>query len=217
MKMKKIEIVADFAHFKKPFATKQQFTYNVPPISTIIGILQNLFNTNIKDFAFGYTFEHNGVYKDLQRIYKEINIKTQAPGKRYKNDIWKSDVCEIHYLINPRLVIYTDIQEKLQINECLNLGKTDCLAKVKNEIVTLAKQKGTGYNQWTETNVNGDGFPERATIETKYNGTKGYYDIYTKLIKLNKEFENEGYYDEESEKIIYLWKYNKVGDINGTD
>jgi CRISPR-associated protein Cas5t len=214
MKMRKIEIFADFAHFKKPFATKQQFTHDVPPISTTVGILQNLFSNDIKDFVFGYTFEHSGIYKDLQRIYKEINIKTQAQGKRYKNDIWKSDVCEIHYLINPKLTIYTNIQEGLQINECLNLGKTDCLSRVKNEIATLVKQEGTGYNQWTETRVTGDGFPERVTIETKYNGTKGYYDIYTKLIKLNKEFKYEGYYDEESEKMVYLWKHNEVGDIN---
>ncbi|MBU3174307.1 CRISPR-associated protein Cas5 [Clostridium estertheticum] len=215
MEMRKIEIVADFAHFKKPFATKQQFTYDVPPISTVIGILQNLFNKDIKEFAFGYTFKHDGVYKDLQRIYKEVNINTQAPRARYNKDgMWTSDVCEIQYLINPKMTIYTNLHQELQINECLNLGKTDCLAKVKNEIITMDKQEGLTFNQWTEINTPGDGFPERATIETKYNGAKGYYDIYTKLLKLNKEFQCEGYYDTDSEKMVYLWEYNKAGDIH---
>lgn len=214
MEIRKIKITADFAHFKKPFATKQQFTYDIPPISTVIGILQNLFNKEIKEFIFGYTFEGDGIYKDLQRIYKEINLKTKRFGERYNNNTWNSDVCEVHYLINPTLVIYTNIQGEFQVNECLNLGKTDCLARLRSDKVNLVKIKGIGYNQWTEANLEGDGFPERISIETKYNGTKGYYDIYTKLVKLNKEFEYDGYYDEESDKMIYLWKYNRVGDIS---
>lgn len=215
MRLRKIKIVADLAHFKKPFATKYHFTYEIPPISTVVGIIQNLFSENIDDFVFGCIFEQDGIFKDLQRIWKEVNLKTNFKGERYKNDMWKSDVCEIDYLINPKLIIYTDIEEKINISECLNLGKTDCLAKVvSDEIIELECTEGNGYNQWTSIDVKGNNLPERISIETKYNSKKGYYDIYTKLIRLNSNFRIKGYYDEEEDQIIYLWKRKQVGEIN---
>ncbi|AKN31465.1 CRISPR-associated protein Cas5 [Clostridium carboxidivorans P7] len=213
MELRKIEIVSDFAHFKKPFATKQQFTYTIPPISTVIGIIQNLFHEGISDFVFGFTFKYDEIFKDIQKIYKEVNFNTRKERERYnKNGVWTSDVCEIHYLVNSKLVIYTDIEDELKINECLNLGKTDCLARIlSDKVVELSRRYGVGYGQWTEPNVQGNGFPERIAVETKYNGKKGYYDIYTKLVKLNDEFSYEGYNDDE---MIYLWQYSKRGEIS---
>lgn len=218
MKLRKIEIISELAHFKKPYATKQQATYESPPVSAVVGMQKNLFNKTISNFIFGYTFEFDGIFKDLQRVYKEVNFNTKSENDRFSKGIWTSDVCEIHYLVNPRLTIYTSIQDKMEINECLNLGKTDCLARVvKDEVIELRKQKNAGYNQWTETHDDGDGFPERIAVETKYNGSKGYYDIYTKLLKLNKEFTCEGYYDEQKQQIIYLWQYEKEGNVNGIE
>lgn len=216
MKLRKLEIVSNFAHFKKPFATKQQFTYSVPPISTVIGIMQNLFNEDINNFILGFTFKYSEIFKDIQRIYKEVNFNTRKDSERYnKNGIWTSDVCEIDYLVDSKLIIYTNIKDDLNINECLNLGKTDCLAKVLNDrVIELNKINGVGHNQWTESYVKGSGFPERIAVETKYNGKKGYYDIYTKLVKLNNDFCFDGYYDDEQEEMIYLWYYRKNGEIS---
>lgn len=211
IKLTKIVIECEKAHFKIPMGSKVQRTYSIPPISTNIGIMQNLFNKDIDNFTCGFTFSANEeIFKDIQNIYKEVNLNVYTPAKRYDNNKWTSDICEIHYLINPRLVIYTDLpKDQIKINDCLVLGKTDCLAKVISiKTVKLINKIGYGYNQWTDLNV-GQGTINRIATETKYNGEKGIYDIWTKLLRQNEEFEYDKYYDEEEEQNICLWKYNK--------
>ncbi|HBF6215059.1 MULTISPECIES: CRISPR-associated protein Cas5 [Clostridioides] len=212
MILNKIEIIGDIAHFKIPMHSKIQRTYKIPPISTIVGILKNIYGEEIDDFTLGYVIYHNGTFKDLQTIYKEINpnVKTLTDSDRFQ-----TDVCPIEYLINPKLIIYTDINKNIEFNEPLCLGKTNCLAKVLSlsEIeVNLIDKKAIGYNQYTDINI-GDGMIKRINTLTEYNEKKGYYDIYSSMVRENDEFEYGKYYDEDEQQNIFLWNWKKGGVI----
>ncbi|HFL3556486.1 TPA: CRISPR-associated protein Cas5 [Clostridioides difficile] len=212
MILNKIEIIGDIAHFKIPMHSKIQRTYEIPPISTIVGILKNIYGEEIDDFTLGYVIYHNGTFKDLQTIYKEINpnVKTLTDSDRFQTDI-----CPIEYLINPKLIIYTDINKNIEFNEPLCLGKTNCLAKVLSlsEIkVNLIDKEAVGYNQYTDINI-GDGMIKRINTLTEYNEKKGYYDIYSSMVRENNEFEYNKYYDEDEKQNIFLWNWKKGGVI----
>ncbi|EGT2198326.1 TPA: CRISPR-associated protein Cas5 [Clostridioides difficile] len=212
MILNKIEIIGDIAHFKIPMHSKIQRTYEIPPISTIVGILKNIYGEEIDDFTLGYVIYHNGTFKDLQTIYKEINpnVKTLTDSDRFQ-----TDVCPIEYLINPKLIIYTDINKNIEFNEPLCLGKTNCLAKVLSlsEIkVNLIDKEAVGYNQYTDINI-GDGMIKRINTLTEYNEKKGYYDIYSSMVRENEEFEYGKYYDEDEQQNIFLWNWKKGGVI----
>ncbi|EGT2201219.1 CRISPR-associated protein Cas5 [Clostridioides difficile] len=212
MILNKIEIIGDMAHFKIPMHSKIQRTYEIPPISTVVGILKNIYGEEIEDFILGYVIYHDGTFKDLQTIYKEINpnVKTLTDSDRFQ-----TDVCPIEYLINPKLIIYTNIDKNIEFNEPLCLGKTNCLAKVLSlsEIeVNLIDKKAIGYNQYTDINI-GDGMIKRINTLTEYNEKKGYYDIYSSMVRENDEFEYGKYYDEDEQQNIFLWKWKKGGVI----
>lgn len=212
MILNKIEIIGDIAHFKIPMHSKIQRTYEIPPISTIVGILKNIYGEEIDDFILGYVIYHNGTFKDLQTMYKEINpnVKTLTDSDRFQ-----TDVCPIEYLINPKLIIYTDIDKNIEFSEPLCLGKTNCLAKVLSlsEIkVNLIDKKAVGYNQYTDINI-GDGMIKRINTLTEYNEKKGYYDIYSSMVRENNEFEYDKYYDEDEKQNIFLWNWKKGGVI----
>ncbi|MCJ0222580.1 CRISPR-associated protein Cas5 [Clostridioides difficile] len=212
MILNKIEIIGDMAHFKIPMHSKIQRTYEIPPISTVVGILKNIYGEEIDDFILGYVIYHNGTFKDLQTIYKEINpnVKTLTDSDRFQ-----TDVCPIEYLINPKLIIYTNIDKNIEFNEPLCLGKTNCLAKVLSlsEIeVNLIDKKAIGYNQYTDINI-GDGMIKRINTLTEYNEKKGYYDIYSSMVRENDEFEYDKYYDEDEQQNIFLWNWKKGGVI----
>lgn len=203
MILNKIEIIGDMAHFKIPMHSKIQRTYEIPPISTVVGILKNIYGEEIDDFILGYVIYHDGTFKDLQTIYKEINpnVKTLTDSDRFQ-----TDVCPIEYLINPKLIIYTNIDKNIEFNEPLCLGKTNCLAKVLSlsEIeVNLIDKKAIGYNQYTDINI-GDGMIKRINTLTEYNEKKGYYDIYSSMVRENDEFEYGKYYDEDEQQNIFM-------------
>ncbi|HID0768128.1 TPA: CRISPR-associated protein Cas5 [Clostridium botulinum] len=210
MKFNKAIITSEKSHFKDGMNGKNQNSFKIPPISTVIGTLKNIYGQGIKDFIFGYTFEYETVFKDAATIYKEINpnARSLTYSKRFITDI-----CFIEYLVNPILTVYTNIDIKPIITDVLNLGKTDCLAKAdfSKEKVEIINKKAIGYNQWTPVNI-GNGIIKRINLETKYNSKKGYYDYYTKQLRLNKEFESN-YCVNDSEEGIQLWKYEGIGDI----
>lgn len=217
MKIRKIEIISDLAHFKKPYSTKTQNTYSIPPISTVLGIIKNLFGEDKLRFIFGYTFTANeNSFKDIQKIYKEVNFNAGKEKERFNKDgIWVSDIGEIHYLINPKLTIYISLKEKMIISEPLNLGKTDCLARVAHDqYICLEDIEGEGFNQFTPLEIEGIGKPMNLTIETLYNGNKGYYDIYKKHVRLNQSFKYNKHYDKDDNQNIFLWEYKGSGKID---
>lgn len=212
MLLNKITIIGELAHFKIPYAGKQQRTYRIPPPSTVIGILKNLYGTHINNFIFGYTFTaDDNLFKDIQKIYKEINLNVISESGRYNGQKWNSDVCEIQYLCNPVLTIYTDINDELIVEECLNLGKTDCLATIKQvDKVELVDIEGEGFYQWTTLDV-GDGIIERVSMETVYNGQKGIYDVYSAPLRFNKSFKLAKHHDKDQGQSVFLWHHEKEG------
>lgn len=217
MDLFKIEIVAEFAHFKIPLTSKKQRTYKIPPISTVIGILENIYSNRHEmiqeEFILGYEFEYDKVYTDIQKIYKEVNLKEKTYGSSYNSEGYQiSDVCEIEYLYKPKLTIYTNINKDFTCNQILNLGKTDCLAKiskidrVKLEISEAYNFKGE--NQYTDLNL-GNGVIKKISYLTKFN-KYGFYDVETINVRENKEF----YYKYAiEEKGVFLWKLTDGGGI----
>lgn len=209
MILTKLEITSDLAHFKIPMTSKINKTYLIPPISTSIGILQNIYNDDIDDFVFGSSITHEGIHKEIVKIYKEIN-----PNKKKLTDFkrFQSDIMEIEYLIKPRLLIYTNIKKSIILKDVLTLGKTDCLAKLKVSEVELKKQYIEGYNQYTPIDI-GNGPIKRITTETRFNEKKGYFDIFSDMFRENKIFKCEGYYDNDEENNIILWTWRKDGKV----
>lgn len=208
MIMTEITITSNLAHFKNSTNGKNQNTFKCPPVSTIVGILKNIYNESISDFLFGYTCQYNGLFTDLSTIYKEIN-----PNARLLTDSarFTADVCAVEYLVDPIIKIYTTIQDAIEIKEILNLGKTNCLAKCSFKQVEIVENKSIGYNQWTDVKT-GNGIIKRINKETIYNKSKGYFDYYTMLARMNNEF-TSSYEIEELNEGIYLWEYKGIGDV----
>ncbi|KEH96999.1 CRISPR-associated protein Cas5 [Clostridium botulinum] len=207
MEFKKLVLTSKMAHFKNGINGKNQNTFRVPPISTIVGILKNIYGKDIKDFIFGYTCKYDGIFKDVTTIYKEVNLDiSSAKGDRFQHDI-----AFIEYLVNPIITVYTNLDTPIKINDILNLGKTNCLAKCKFEKENITNKECIGYNQWTPINT-GNGKIKRINKETIYNQNKGYYDYYTELFRLNEEFTAK-HILEDQEEGIQLWQYRGVGDI----
>ncbi|MGV3026738.1 CRISPR-associated protein Cas5 [Clostridium thermobutyricum] len=215
MKLRKIIIKGKLAHFKIPLQGKLQRTYNIPPISTIIGILQNIFNKDINDFIVGFTIKYKNIEKEFTKIYKEVDGRENkyTCGRRFKEDNYI-----IENLTDVELIIYTDIKDNIELNDVLVLGKTNYLATITNykdgkfEEVKLVEKKGNGYNQWTSLNVK-SGMPVRINTITWFDSLKCAYDFKTELVKRNNEFEYDKFYDEEEGQNIFLWKW-KDGEIN---
>ncbi|WP_297521053.1 CRISPR-associated protein Cas5 [uncultured Clostridium sp.] len=210
MKLRKTKIIAPLGHFKVPLQGKLQKTYDKPPISSIVGILQNLFGENINDFILGFTFEYKNISKEFNKIYKEVDGRKNkyTAGRRFTGDNFITE-----HLVDTELIIYTDIDKKIILDETLVMGKANYLATlVSDEEVNLINQKAQGFNQWTDMSIEG-GMPVRINTLTKFNSDKCAYDYETELVKNNKEFEYDKFYDEEEEQNIFLWNW-KDGEIN---
>lgn len=207
--MEKIVIVGDKAHFKIPNGGENQLTYEIPPISTVVGILQNIYNKDINDFLVGYKIEYSSKEKEITKIYKEVNINDDLKNpKRFTNAI-----CYVENLTNVRLVIYTDILDKIELNECLTLGKAGYLANLNiKHNYDLIDKEGIAYNQYSPISM-GYGRILRIKTLTKYNGLKGYYDYWSTLVRQNNEVEYSKFYDEEEEENIIMWKW-KDGEVS---
>lgn len=213
MKLNRIIIKGDFAHFKIPARAKIQQTYSIPPISTVVGILQNIYGTDIDDFHLGYTINYKTKHKDLMTIYKELNISEKRPTDKKR---FITDTCIVEYLYDVELVIYTDIDKEVELKDVLVLGKANCLGTInKIEEVELLDKEGFGYNQYTEKNI-GEGQIRRINTLTKYNPLKDMYDIKSNVVRENTEFEYHKNYDSDLEQNIYIWKW-KEGNINALD
>lgn len=211
MKINRIIIKGDFAHFKIPAKSKIQQTYEIPPISTIVGILQNIYGKDINSFILGYTINYRHKNKDLMRIYKEFNLSEKSSTDKER---FKTDTCIVEYLYDVELVIYTSINQNILLEDVLVLGKANCLATISDiREVELTEKEGYGYNQYTDKSI-GEGQIRRINTITKFNEDIDMYDIKSALVRENNEFEFNNYYDEELEQNIYLWNW-KDGEING--
>ena len=208
MRVKKLIITGNEAHFKIPMRSKFQNTYKIPPISTVVGMLKTIYNEDINDFKVGYFIEYEGINKEINTIYKDVNL-----NERSLNDRGKIDTMYVENLYNVRLIIYHNINSEITLNEPLVLGKTNYLANIKFEVVDLKNKEGYGYMQYTPIDI-GNGIIQRINTETKYNPLKGYYEYKTELTRENLEgFKLKNNYDETENMNIYMWKW-RDGDVS---
>ena len=70
--MKKLRITSMTGHFGKILGHDDIGTYDIPPISTIIGLLKVIYGENVLEevFKFGYIYRDKGSFKDDIIIYK---------------------------------------------------------------------------------------------------------------------------------------------------
>lgn len=213
MNLKRIIIKGDFAHFKIPARSKIQLTYEIPPISTVVGILQNIYGMEIDDFTLGYFINYTTKHKEAMTIYKELDLSENSHKSKKR---FITDLCIVEFLYNIELVIYTDIDREIELKEPLVLGKTNCLASI-SEItnIDLIDKEGYGYNQYTSKNI-GNGQIRRINTLTSYNENTDMYDIKSELVRENIEFKYDKNYDNDLERNIYLWNW-RGGKISGID
>lgn len=213
MKINRIILKGDFAHFKKPARGKIQQTYEIPPISTVVGILKNIYGEDIDDFILGYSIKYKAKHKDAMTLYKEVNLSERSPKDRKR---FITDLCIVEYLYRVELTIYTDISKDVSMKDVLVLGKSNCLATLYEiKEIELSDEDGFGYNQYTQREI-GDGQIRRINTLTKFNEHKDMYDIKSEIVRENLEFEYDKNYDKELEQNIYLWKW-KGGKIDGVN
>lgn len=203
MKATKHTITSDMAHFKRFRSPLKQQSYKIPPISTVIGILKNIYGENIKDFVFGYNFSYDSSEYEIETIWKRsnINVQSEVPTKFPSH---------IEFLINPKLEILTiGLNSQIEFINNLNLGKTTCMAEVEFSNCDIVCQTSKSKNVITLLE-DGEGVIERQNIETYYDKTIGAFKQITKPIRINNEINCKYSYDG---KGIYLMKYKGVGDI----
>lgn len=211
MKLNRITITGDLAHFKIPAKSKIQQTFDIPPISTVIGILQNIYGKDIDDFTLGYFIKFKNKHKDAMTIYKELDLSERRPTDKKR---FISDLCIVEYLYDVELVIYTSINQNILLEDVLMLGKANCLGTIREiKEVKLTDKQSYGYYQYTDKNI-GEGQIRRINTITKFNSSTDMYDIKTAIVRENIEFEYDKYYDNDFEQSIYLWNW-KGGEING--
>lgn len=205
MKFKKLIITGTEAHFKIPMRSKFQNTYKIPPISTVVGMLKNIYGKDINNFKVGYFIEYDGIGKEVVSVIKEISLD----NGNEKRDRFKIDIMYVENLYNVRLVVYHNLDSKIEFKEPLCLGKANYLANVKFDEVELFDKSGYGINQYTPTSI-GDGRIIRVNTVTEYNEIKGYYEYTNRLVRENlDEFELDKNYDETENMNIYMWDWRE--------
>lgn len=207
--MKKLIIVGTEAHFKIPLRSQIQSTYDIPPISTVVGMLKNIYGDDINDFELGYYITYDGKNREIIKLYKEVNPNARTLTC---SDRFVSQPTYIENLVNPRLVIYHNIDRPIKFEKPLTLGKANYLANICFTNIELEHKEGIGYNQYTPISI-GDGMIRRINTLTLYNEDKGVYDYKMVLVRENlSEFEIEDNYDKDEDINIYIWKW-KDGNI----
>lgn len=206
-------ITSQTAHFKIPYASKYQKSYEIPPISTVLGMLKVLFGESIDDFVFGYSFEYGSKFNDVMNISKVNISKITNIGNLGPTDKKVTDVITVEYLYDCILNIYTDIELPLKVDYCLTMGKANNLARLHLPFkkVKLINKVGEGFNQYTPTSV-GTGVIKPITYISEFDKRIQSFRTKVKHLRINKEFKYDKNYDPESECNIFLWRY-KGGEI----
>jgi CRISPR-associated protein Cas5t len=151
MKVFKIDITAWTSSFKYPnLISGFQPTLEVPPLSTVLGIINAASGKYLKynRFKIGYYFEFGAKQVDLETIYQ-----IEAHENGYPKNATKSNVINREILYNNHLIIYVLEKEiadyfKLPVYPVL-LGRSSDLATVNSitetelrEIETANKIRG---------------------------------------------------------------------------
>lgn len=136
----KVVIEALTASFRHPhFLIGRQMTFDVPPPSTIHGLLATAAGEypDPSSFEFGYIFHWERKTADLEKqhvIYSQGG-KLESGGVRYPKNVEGSiQPYEREFLFRPRLELYLDPPELADVflspAYCLSLGRSQDLATV---------------------------------------------------------------------------------------
>jgi len=134
MKVFKIDITAWTSSFKYPnLISGFQPTLEVPPISTILGIINAASGKYLKydKLKIGYYFEFEAKQVDLETIYQ-----IEAHEKGYPKNTTKPNVINREFLYNNHLIVYMQEKEivdyfKLPVYPLL-LGRSNDLATINS-------------------------------------------------------------------------------------
>lgn len=212
MKLNKLTITSKTGHFGKFLGYDNRYTYNSPPPSTIIGMLQTIYDRKIDNFIFGYLFESDTKFKDTITIHKRSNEGRFIKNKEYQSD---AKFIEMHY--NCKLKIYTSITQNIKMNYMLCMGKAENIARLHFPIqkVKLVNKKGQGFNQYTTKDI-GTGNIKSYNMKSYYVPKFNSYDHQVELLRFNKVFDYNKNYDEEEQQNIFLWEI-KDGKVKAFD
>ncbi|MEG2618917.1 MAG: CRISPR-associated protein Cas5 [Bacilli bacterium] len=207
--MKRIIIENNMAHFGEGFSGKTQKTLIIPNPSSIVGILENLYDIDKLNlqFNFGYFIEYSGKHFDFMSVKKDthVNGTKKIRGELSKG---KRDNMYFEYLNDVKLVIYTDIDKDLIIKEPLRLGSIKCLSTLTDyKDVELVEHKGYTYNQLAKVGY-GDGIVRPSSTVTWFDDKKGYFDYIIQDFQECIEILNNENYDEDLDVCINLFEYN---------
>ncbi|MEN6619258.1 MAG: type I-B CRISPR-associated protein Cas5b [Rikenellaceae bacterium] len=134
MKVYKIDISSWTSSFKYPnLISGFQPTLEVPPISTVLGLINAASGQYIKHYKLkiGYYFEFDAKQIDLETIYQ---IAAHENG--YPKNVTKSNVINREFLFNNRLILYLQDERLVDYFRSpiysLLLGRSSDLATVNS-------------------------------------------------------------------------------------
>lgn len=134
MKVFKIDITAWTSSFRYPnLVSGFQPTLEVPPISTVLGLINAAAGKYIKhnNLKIGYYFDFEAKQVDLETIYQ-----IEAHDKGYPKNTAKSNILNREFLFNSHLILYLDDEDlvnyfRLPVYPLL-LGRSNDLATVNS-------------------------------------------------------------------------------------
>jgi CRISPR-associated protein Cas5t len=146
MEVLRIKITGVVSSFRNPFfVSGAQPTLEVPPPSTILGIISAVAGRIVKpdEISFGYVFLYKDKGEDLELIY-ELSLKEKFKAK--------SNVIRRDFLTFPELYLYvTNVEYEGYFRKPsfpILLGRTQELAKIeKIERVTLEKKSPVRFGK----------------------------------------------------------------------
>jgi CRISPR-associated protein Cas5t len=146
MEVLRIKITGVVSSFRNPFfVSGAQPTLEVPPPSTILGIISAVVGRIVKpdEMSFGYVFLYKDKGEDLELIY-ELSLKEKFKAK--------SNVIRRDFLTFPELYLYvTNVEYEGYFRKPsfpILLGRTQELAKIeKIEKVTLVKKSPVRFGK----------------------------------------------------------------------
>jgi CRISPR-associated protein Cas5t len=146
MEVLRIKITGVVSSFRNPFfVSGAQPTLEVPPPSTILGIISAVAGRIVRpdEISFGYVFLYKDKGEDLELIY-ELSLKEKFKAK--------SNVIRRDFLTFPELYLYvTNVEYEGYFRKPsfpILLGRTQELAKIeKIERVTLVKKSPVRFGK----------------------------------------------------------------------
>lgn len=212
MEVLRVEIRAITASFRYPmFVVSYQPTYKIPPISTIYGLLSAAKGEKVSvyDLSIGYDFTSKGSGVDLERI-----LEFGGGDKNKPVSYLGSNIIHREFLYDCILTLYIsdlDFKEYLEKPRfTLLLGRQSDLAKITKieEVTLIPKENVEIYNTMIPFDGRVPGqivaLPSDYTDEAE----RKPIEVRTYCIVESKQQIENGYYDTELNKGVFMHEFN---------